>query len=175
VGSSINVLPLRARVDPERPLRAWLAELRETQIRIGEHEHTPMERLREWCEVPPDRLLFDSYMIMQNQMTSVAGSKGLFVEMAETEEEPPFSHIKMEYPLRFDVYPGARTLLLSMTYYRRRLAAATVERLLRDLRALLEAIVAAAPDAMLGELPGRPGPGAGRGSPAAQAALPAGT
>ncbi|UCC76581.1 MAG: hypothetical protein JSW37_13915, partial [Anaerolineales bacterium] len=60
VGPVVNTLPLRAHVPPAMPLLPWLKELQSQWDRLQDYEHTPLEKIQEWSDVPPGECLFDS-------------------------------------------------------------------------------------------------------------------
>ncbi|MBV9788615.1 MAG: hypothetical protein JOZ51_10605, partial [Chloroflexi bacterium] len=149
VGPIANVLPVRLRVAADTPLLSWLKDLRTQQVEAGQYEFTPLELIREWCDVPRDQPFFESYLAFQNLPTfEIPGTNFRQANSARSGETVL---AQMEYPVRIDVFPGPDEIGLVMSYYRHFFDSATILRMMHDFRALLEAI-AARPDRRLGEL-----------------------
>jgi amino acid adenylation domain-containing protein len=148
VGSFNNLLPVRARLLPERPLVDWLAELQAEQVEARQHEHTRLLDILDWCGLPKDELLFDTYLVFENypfdESVLAHGRRwNLQVGSAITQTE---------HPLRVQVWPlPASPLLVLTSYYPGRVGPAAVERLMNAFSALLVRI-AAEPRVLLGEL-----------------------
>ncbi|HVR11723.1 MAG TPA: condensation domain-containing protein, partial [Thermoanaerobaculia bacterium] len=66
VGLFINTLPVRVRLRPAEPLRAWLEELQRRGARRGEFQHAPLSDLQGWSAVPRGRPLFESLLILDS-------------------------------------------------------------------------------------------------------------
>ncbi len=147
VGLFINTLPIRVRIDPESELEPWLQRLRDQQMALREHEHTPLAMVQGWSEVPRGTPLFESLLVFDHQtmdahLRASGGAWGArrFQHRAQT-----------NYPLTVLAY-GGEELLLQLEYSRRRFADAVVERMLSHLATLLEGM-AARPRARLKDLP----------------------
>jgi phthiocerol/phenolphthiocerol synthesis type-I polyketide synthase E len=134
VGLFLNALPLRVRLDAERPLSAWLKDLQDRQRELLEHAHTPLAEVQRWNDLPRDRPLFESFLEFWN----------FPLPTESTTERRQFSmsdfhyDVATNYPLSLRVVPGTE-LTLQLSYDRRRFETATIERMLRDLEASLRA------------------------------------
>jgi hypothetical protein len=148
IGLFNNLLLVRARVLPETPLLPWLHKLLDHQVEMRQYEHTPLRKIHDWCGIPRDRHLVESYLVFENfpmdpalpDLTSRLNLRMVgFTGMAQT-----------EHPLRVVLEPSVG-LSLIMCYYRRYFDDATIARLMTDFQALLAAM-AAHPEERLGAL-----------------------
>ena len=62
IGMFINTLPVRARLDDNKPLVDLLKELRAQHISTRAYEHSPLARIQRWSDVPAGMPLFESLM-----------------------------------------------------------------------------------------------------------------
>jgi Condensation domain/AMP-binding enzyme len=135
VGVFINTLPMRVRVDPETTLVPWLKELRAQSIALRAYEHTPLEKVQRWSDVPAGRPLFESILVFENfDLNSLLRSQGGAWSNREF-------HLfeQTNYPVILAAY-GGNELCLKIGFDRRRLNDATVGRMLGHLQTLLEAV-----------------------------------
>ena len=133
LGMFINNLPVRLRMPPAAGLTSWLTELqgRLTEMRLL--EWTAPEQIQEWCDLPAGLRLFDSLVIFQNYPVEEPGQK----ESSAGLEIVSF-HSRMETSYLLTVVAGPlQPLGLRILYDTRWYDAATVERLLGQLRAVL--------------------------------------
>jgi hypothetical protein len=148
VGSFNNLLPVRAVLAPERPLVEWLRDLQAEQATQRHYEHTRLVDILDWCGLPQDELLFDTYLVFENypfdpQVLAHGRTWDLQVGSAITQTE---------HPLRVQVWPlpGAPLLVLT-SYYPGQVGHAAVAWLMQSFAAVLEAI-AADPARRIGDL-----------------------
>ncbi|SDM57375.1 non-ribosomal peptide synthetase [Allokutzneria albata] len=83
-GLVINTIPVRAKVDGDRPVLDWLAELQDAQARSREFSYTSLTQLAGWlgadeAAVPGRTALFDSAVVFENYPVryDVAAEHGL--------------------------------------------------------------------------------------------------
>lgn len=139
-GVLMNILPTRVQVPPERLLLSWLSELQDQQVRLRQYEHTPLQKIYEWCQVPQDRLLFESYLVFQNLDGLGAGASLRHLSSLRTlraVKTPQQFVAQQEYPLRLDAFPG-QELELVISYYQRCFSAAVITTMLKHLSLLLD-------------------------------------
>jgi amino acid adenylation domain-containing protein len=132
VGHFANILPMRVRLEPGEPVAVWLKRLRALGAELNHHEHTPVQKVREWCAVPRAVPLYESMLSFQNQpdLGGDGAAPAGEAAMAET------FLAQMEHPLRLDAFPGKR-LCLVCSYYRELFADPVIDRILYDLAATL--------------------------------------
>ena len=135
VGLFINTLPLRVRVAPEAALIPWLKDLHAQSLAMREHEHTPLERVQGWSDVPAGTPLFESILVFENfHLNSLLRMQG-----------GPWStrgfHLfeQSNYPLTLAVYAGT-DLCLKIGFDRSQFDDPTVNRMLGHLQTLLNAM-----------------------------------
>lgn len=144
IGVLMNVLPARMQVSPAVPLLPWLQSLQDHQAKMRQYEYTPLQKIYEWCNVPQDQLLFESYLVFQNlsglaltlDMSNLASLQT--IKLVNTSR---LFIAQQEYPLRIDVFPGEQ-MDVAMSYYTRHFSASAIILMLEHLRTLLESIIA---------------------------------
>ena len=144
VGMFINTLPVRVDCS-DAPLPAWLADLQRNQAELRHFEYSPLVQVQKWSEVPQGTPLFESIFVFENfpQETSFAG--GLEFEDIRNLQ-------RGNYPLAGAAVPGER-MQLRLFYGCDRFDEATIERALGHFATLIEGMVAAAPGALLSDIP----------------------
>jgi non-ribosomal peptide synthase protein (TIGR01720 family) len=139
VGSFINALPMRIPVSTGAALVPWLKEVMGRQVEISQYEYTSQRKLREWCHLSPEQVLFESFLVYQS----------LWKTISRTRTAHQF-YAQWECPLRLDAFPQPEMALV-MCYSQRYFDHATIIRMLGHLRLVLEGMVAN-PEQTLGEL-----------------------
>ncbi|HMK71848.1 MAG TPA: amino acid adenylation domain-containing protein, partial [Myxococcaceae bacterium] len=146
VGMFINTLPLRVRVPVAEPLVSWLRGLQAHNAKLRQHEHASLVEVQGASGVPRGVPLFDTIVVFENQPVDASlreeGGPLVFRDFRIIEHT--------NYPITVVVKPGP-TLGLFLSYDRQRLGEATVERMGRHLRRLLESAVEG-PGQRVGEL-----------------------
>lgn len=135
VGMFINSLPVRARVDQERPLLHWLLDLQARQQRQHPHEHAALVDVQAASSIPQGTPFLKSVVVYENYPmdTALRGSAaGFSVEDVDILEQTSFP---------FSLFAVLRDSLEIRTLYDRSLfEAAAVDRLTGHLRTLFEAL-----------------------------------
>ncbi|HEX8821363.1 MAG TPA: amino acid adenylation domain-containing protein, partial [Archangium sp.] len=146
VGLFINTLPVRVRLSPDEPLVPWLQRLQAWLLEMRQHEHSPLVKVQRWSEVPAGTPLFDSLLIFENYPVDTA----LTAKLPSLEVRDARVLEVDHHPLTLIAAPG-RELPLHLAYDGARFDAAHVDRMLGQLRHLLESMVAR-PEQRLGGL-----------------------
>ena len=68
VGLFINTVPVVTQIDPEVTLTDWLQALRQQHIDLRQHEHTPLNLIQSWSDVPAGEPLFESLVVFENYL-----------------------------------------------------------------------------------------------------------
>jgi amino acid adenylation domain-containing protein/non-ribosomal peptide synthase protein (TIGR01720 family) len=150
VGLFVNTLPVRAALPPEERLLPWLATLQELNSAARQHEHSPLVRIQGWAGAPRGTALFDSIVVFENYPVDEAlretaeRAAGLVLGEVETLE-------RTNYPLTLVGLPGL-ALSLRLGFDGERFDAVTADRMLGQVRAVLE-VIADAPERTLGAVP----------------------
>jgi amino acid adenylation domain-containing protein/non-ribosomal peptide synthase protein (TIGR01720 family) len=66
VGLMINVLPLRVRIEPDRPMADWVRDVHDRQTALLDHQYASLAEIRQWAGVEPGDALFDSHLSFEN-------------------------------------------------------------------------------------------------------------
>ncbi|WP_452603487.1 amino acid adenylation domain-containing protein, partial [Saccharothrix hoggarensis] len=145
VGMFINTVPTRVAVDRDRDQLSWLRDLQADQAEARRFEHVPLSRLRAWSDLPGGVNLFDSILVFENYPfdEDAMAEHGLRLHDVR-------AHEPTNYALTVVVSPGPR-LVVELDHDQALFDEATVERLGRHLRALLEDLLAE-PDRPLRDL-----------------------
>jgi amino acid adenylation domain-containing protein/non-ribosomal peptide synthase protein (TIGR01720 family) len=136
VGLFINTLPVRVQIAPDVSLSTWLKQLQARQAEAREYEYSSLAQIQRWTEVLPGKALFESILIFQNYPVD----SSLRLEQIDLSVLKYRSYDKTNYPLGLLVAPGSRTLL-QLKYNSRRFTPDAIEKLLNQLRTLLEDMV----------------------------------
>ncbi|MBV9790245.1 MAG: non-ribosomal peptide synthetase, partial [Chloroflexi bacterium] len=148
IGIFINTLPVRIQVQPESPVLGWLKQIQTQQAELRQYEYSPLMQVQGWSEVSRGQPLFESLLVFENYPATDAGGPGgarPSVVMANMHSDE-----RNKYPLNLIIAPG-QTVAVRVNYDRARFTAATIERLVGHLHAILAAI-AAAPTQRLSEI-----------------------
>ncbi|QXI26872.1 non-ribosomal peptide synthetase [Pseudomonas vanderleydeniana] len=137
VGLFINSIPLRVRIpgaQNPQTVKAWLQGLQEHNLELREHEHLHLVTIQGGSEVGKGQALFDSLFVFEN--APIEDSIGEQADSLKIESGSSRTHTN--YPITVVIYPGS-SLGLHLSYDQRLFEQATVERLLVDLREVLQA------------------------------------
>ncbi|HET8642379.1 MAG TPA: condensation domain-containing protein, partial [Pseudonocardiaceae bacterium] len=145
VGLFVNTLPARVRVDRDQPVVSWLSGLLRDQVQARQFEHTPLDQIRGWTSVPPDRPLFESGRGLENYPMDGSRYRTGSVSVGDIQ-----TFEQSNYPLTFIVVPDD-ALFLQIWYDALRFEPETGEQLMRTAQALLLELVAD-PDRTVGEV-----------------------
>ena len=135
VGLFINTLPLRARLNDDETVVAWLEQLQAQQVEMRQYEYSALVDVRRWSGVHASQQLFESIVVFENYPTEPQDPS---VSSSHTVEQFRFSETT-NYPLTLTAAPGPQ-LLLRVNYDGRRFDAAVIERLLSHFAAGLASI-----------------------------------
>jgi len=136
IGLFINTLPMRVRIAPAQPLILWLKQIRDQNLALRDHEHTPLPKIQQWSDVPSGSALFESIVVFDNNSLNstlrAQGGKWLCRE---------FNYLgQTNYPLTLIGY-GDAELLLRIEYDEERFDQTTVRHMLGHVRTLLEGMI----------------------------------
>jgi natural product biosynthesis luciferase-like monooxygenase protein len=149
VGSCINTLPLRVRLEPRTSVLGWLKELRAAQVVAREFEHTPLVEVQRASEVAAGTPLFETVVVFTPRLIGAA--------LRELSGDWAHRDVRFleqtNYPLTLFAYQE-KELLLKLAFDRTRFAAGPVERCLELLKELLIALPVSA-GRTLADLPSR--------------------
>ncbi|WJE01554.1 non-ribosomal peptide synthase/polyketide synthase [Streptomyces antimycoticus] len=149
VGMFVNTLVLRTRVDTDQPFEELLSQVRGTVLDAFAHQDVPFERIVDALQPERDTSrtpLFQVMVALHNLGAEVPDLPGLSVEAVRVPGRTA------GFDLGFDFVEHLGALTGFVEYNTDLFDAATVERMARQLRLLLEA-VAADPGLRVGELP----------------------
>jgi len=139
IGAFVNTLVLRARLSGNPTFHEFLGRVRETALGAFSHQDLPFEKLVR--ELNPERNanrspLFQVMFALENSPTADIKTEGLTLT--------PFKlpSVSSKFDLSFEVEEDEAGLCLSCEYNSDLFAAETIERMLRHLRNLLDAVVA---------------------------------
>ncbi|HEU5382190.1 MAG TPA: amino acid adenylation domain-containing protein [Ktedonobacteraceae bacterium] len=136
VGFFLNTLPARIRVDRSQALLPWLQGIRTFQRALREHQLTPLLQVQQWSQIPQGTPLFTSLFIFENRMLQsllqTQEDGGLFTQ-ATLRRKP-------SYPLVLYIFAEPE-IATKFVYDPRRFSQETMQRLLTQLRHLLQQMV----------------------------------
>ncbi len=146
IGHFLNFLPVRTKVLPETSLLPWLEELQAQSLEMRKYQYTPLKKVHQWCGVPRDRLLFESYLVFENFPVP----QSLVEQVSGVQFTLDHSLAQTEHALRVIFMPGAG-LRVEICYYNRHFRAATIEAMLDHFQTIAQGM-AAHPDQRLSDL-----------------------
>ncbi len=99
-----------------------------------------MDRIYEWLNLSGHRPLFDHYIVIQNLGSAVGEIRGMERDKDNWKRSAEAVYAKMEYPLRFDIFPGYE-YCFAFQYHLRCLTTPAMKGLMDNLKTLLETII----------------------------------
>jgi hypothetical protein len=136
VGTFVNTLPVRVRVDAEQMLLPWLQQLQAQQVEMRQYEYSPLVKIQGWSEIPRGLPLFESIVVFENYPVD----RILKEWKGEVEIQSSSDFYKTNYPLTIVAYPGSE-LVIGISYDRRRFDITTTNSILRHFEQWLQSIV----------------------------------
>jgi hypothetical protein len=105
-GHSINILPMVVPINKKKTLLDYVRDIRDLQTEWTQYEYTQIEQVYEWLDLQGDYPLFDHYVVFQN-LDSIEGDiRGMERYEDNSKSKVDLVFAKMDYLLRFDVFPG---------------------------------------------------------------------
>lgn len=146
IGLLVNMLPVRARIQQDRPVAAWLHEMHAEMTNLRQFDHVSLETVQRLTSPPSEGPPFETLLLFQNYPLGFSdGELGGGLRLVET---VGFSRIP--YPLTISVDPG-EVLRVALLFDRRRFDRVAIEAVAKDFRQLLEAL-GADPERRLADL-----------------------
>lgn len=145
-GLFINTLPVRAMVDPDKPLQAFLEDLRASWVAMRPHEHTPLPQIHAWSSVDGDKPLLQTAV----NFDGFDLGEALALQHPAWQRRRIRLYEKPGFPLVLAVHGGQR-ISLRLEYDNRQFAADAMERMLGHLEMLCASMVSR-PEARLRDL-----------------------
>jgi amino acid adenylation domain-containing protein len=146
VGLFINTLPVRVKTDDDLTILQWLKQIQSQALDLRDFEFTPLVELQGWTAVPRSMSLFNTIVVFENYPVDASlKERPLSFKVSDVR-----SYERTNYPLTL-VAAFSGILTIEIAYEARRYEAATIQRLLEQMRVILLAI-AARPEQKLGNL-----------------------
>jgi non-ribosomal peptide synthetase component F len=145
VGPCVNNLPVRVRLDGQRGIADWLADLHELNLEIAQHQYASLADIQDWAGVPWRLRLFDSLVVFQNYLVDEDVRTWGAVDV-----EPLTAPEATNYPLTLTVTPGPE-IILKLLGRANAFGSDSLETVLAGLVTLLSSM-AGHPDSLLSEI-----------------------
>jgi surfactin family lipopeptide synthetase C len=145
MGPMLATMPVRADVDPDRPLVDWLRDLQSSMATAREHAEVSLAELRHAAALPGSAPLFEMDLAFENVPVPDLGLPGVRITESRYDGRPHF-------PITMIVMPGDDAPEPRLVFDRTRFSEPAAARLVRHFETLLDGM-ASTPDATLGELP----------------------
>ncbi|MDJ0839476.1 MAG: amino acid adenylation domain-containing protein [Acidobacteriota bacterium] len=147
VGMFLNTLPLRTRLEPDKPVLTWLEELQGLQVEGRQFEYSVLAEIQQLADVPAGQPLFDSIVVYENYPVDTSlgerfGGEGIG-DMNLFEES--------NFPITLQSGPG-KHVLLRIRYDTNRFSESFVNGLLQHVAGLMSELPVD-PNRPLGALP----------------------
>ena len=134
VGPFINTLPVRVHIEPEETIDQYLQRLQRQQASVRDFEHSSLMKVQTWSNIPHGKPLFENIVVFENYPADTALQQKVGGEMNITASAGFMSN---HYSLTLTVVPGAQLTFMA-TYDRAAFEVGSIERLIDQLRAVLE-------------------------------------
>ncbi|NRS16242.1 amino acid adenylation domain-containing protein [Brevibacillus sp. HB1.4B] len=138
VGLFFNILPIRVSIEQNMRFLSWLQNMQSKVVETSQYEYTPLKKIYEWCDIPRDRLLFDSYLVSEQLPDFSSVFRGFNDVLGATIYD---SIAQTEHPLRVEILFYEQVLVLHINYYRRFFNDKEISGMLQHLNTLLEGLV----------------------------------
>jgi amino acid adenylation domain-containing protein/non-ribosomal peptide synthase protein (TIGR01720 family) len=142
VGSFVNNVPLRVRIDPERPRDAWLREIQLGQVRRRAHEHLSLARIHGLSDLSSSAAMFDLLVVIN--LDEVQDP-----DFGEFDARPTSATFDGGYPLILEVARASGHLRLRLIHPR---DSGEASALLERLATTLQTLAGASGDSRLDEI-----------------------
>ena len=135
IGLLINTVPMRVRLDPDRPVLEWLREVRAAWVAMRPHEHSALNLIQGWSRIERGSPLFESMLIIEDRshddvaITPLGSRADREVKLLERGNE-----------ILVGLAYGGKRLHLKVSGDRARIDDALLGRMLRHWRTLLLAL-----------------------------------
>jgi amino acid adenylation domain-containing protein len=140
IGHSINILPVPVHISKGKPLLDYFMDILDIQTEWTRHEYTQIDQIYEWLDLPGDRPLFDHYIVIQNLASALGEIRGMERDKNNWSRKAELMFAKMEYPLRFDIFPGYEYCFI-FQYHLRFFTTPVLKGLMDNFKTLIETII----------------------------------
>ena len=115
VGLFFNLLPIRIKLNKEMNLDSLLKEVQVVSQKVGEYEYTPIRKIYEWCNIPEDSNIFESYLVSE----TLPNLEEIFSSWVNMGATPIDMIAQTEHAIRFIVFFTKQMgLVLNINYYK---------------------------------------------------------
>jgi amino acid adenylation domain-containing protein len=137
IGPLINTLPVRMRVDEDRPISEWLHEAQEQGAAMRQYEFSPLVEVQRWSDVTGGESLFENILVYENYPVERPAEEEVgTITLSELR-----SAEQTNYPLTLMAVPGTE-LVLRIIYEQGRFEHELITNVLKHLARGLEEIAA---------------------------------
>ncbi|OLU26324.1 non-ribosomal peptide synthetase [Pseudomonas sp. PA15(2017)] len=136
LGLFINTLPVVVAAQPEQQVGVWLQALQALNLRLREHEHSPLYEIQHWAGWGGEAL-FDSILVFENYPVSQALQQGAQDGLVFQDVR---NHEQTNYPLTLLIEQG-QTLTIHYGYNREHFSDDGIQQIARHVGNLLGALV----------------------------------
>ncbi|WP_050577287.1 non-ribosomal peptide synthetase [Pseudomonas cremoricolorata] len=152
LGFFVNTQVLQAHIDPQMPLRALLAQVRQSAVEAQAHQDLPFERLVEALQPQRSQAHHPLFQVLFNHQAE-ARQQAAQRQLGELRLQGlALSASSTQFDLMLDTFESAHGLQALFTYATELFDAASIERMARHWQTLLQGMVAA-PEQRIGALP----------------------
>ena len=137
VGLLINSLPLRIKLNAERPADEWLQELQIQTLELGEYSYSPLPDIQRWSDCDAQTPLFDILMAFENYpLSGIKDKQYADLSIANVSHQD-----QTHYALTLVIKP-AESLSFSMSYDSQRFNASGIKILAQHFKTLVAELMA---------------------------------
>ncbi|MEV0608917.1 amino acid adenylation domain-containing protein [Polymorphospora rubra] len=132
MGLLINTVPLLIRVEPDRPVRDWLADARRQIDAVRPHQVAPLPQIQRWTGLPANTPLFDNLLMYEHRDLQAS----LHRTIPDWGDRSVRVHRRPAPPITVCVF-GEPTVRVLLYHDRRRLTDGAADAMLRQFHTIL--------------------------------------
>lgn len=135
IGMLINNIPIRVRVDGDRPVGMWLREQQQKQLEMREYEYMPLGDILQCSTIKRGSPLFESLVVVENYPVGQLAQQ----QDAGFRIENIRDNLKTGYPITIVAIPGAE-LQFRVLYHEELFSVPDIRQLAEDLLTMLRTL-----------------------------------
>lgn len=116
VGLFSNVLPMRIKYERGRPISAWLKELQDKNLKLKNYEHTTIQQIAQWSEIPleviQDALYIRTLVYLNYPQGTTKGESGISIRLEDEQ-----SYVNSPLRVYIELFDGLKIIFRYDRHY----------------------------------------------------------
>jgi surfactin family lipopeptide synthetase C len=147
VGSFINTIPVRVKIDYNSNLLSWLRQIQIQQVEARQYEYTPLIEIQKWSDIPLGIPLFESILVTRNYPSRVFSESNIDLKIYNLDD-----YETANYPLILSVELESELTIHLECNKNIYFDGVTIQQILTHLKTFLKNAIAAQPLQSLADL-----------------------